>query len=108
MSGFGHSFEKFILLPSGLHGWITIITNELIFLNYDNKSSNTHFEYILQIIKKYFRTEVDILELSLYDIYYVWSFINSTYIKGNSNHIVFDSFYKRLIKNYNLQIPKYK
>ena len=83
MSGFSHDFERFILLPSGNFGWLKPITSEIIFLFYDYDSSNTYFEYIIQVIKRYFKTYDDVLNLYLYDIYYIWSIITSTYIDNN-------------------------
>ena len=90
MSGFSHDFDKYIYLPSGLYGWLKPITSEIIFLYYDYDSSNTYFEYILQVIKKYFKASIDVLDMYLYDLYYLWSVIISIYINKSDEYFLSD------------------
>jgi len=92
MNGFSHNFKKYIYLPSGglsypPNCWVSIVTNELMLLHANNSFSNTNFEYMCQIVKKYSILPIEIEELYLQDFYYIWFMIFSLFITGKTYEV---------------------
>lgn len=90
---FNHGFKKILFLPSGglsypPYAFIENVTNEITLLLYDKNSSNTEFEYMFQVINKYVKLPVDILELYLFDFYYIWSALLTLEFNDDDKHVI--------------------
>lgn len=79
------SFTKPIYLPSGglsypPYAWITPLTQEYILHEYDTKKADSLFSDKLSILHNYITFPVDILDIYISDIQYVWMYILLEYV----------------------------
>jgi len=91
MSGFAHNFKQYINLPTGGLSyssacWGSPLTSELLLLEHDQQITLSYFEYITTVVQRYFRLPVDILEMYISDIYYIWTGAQIADIQQNDDY----------------------
>lgn len=84
-----YDFQKHVYLPSGglsyqPHAWIMPCTNEVLFFDHDINNGESRLEYIISFVKKYVQLPVDILEMYVDDIIFIWMNIVSLDLNKDS------------------------
>jgi len=90
------NFSKYIYLPSGglcypPDVWANKVTMEYKLFQVGNNSFDSFFELIVLLIKKYCKLPVDIGELLICDLYFLYMYIYISDIKQNDEYIINDA-----------------